>query len=787
MSATSPAIRIEPRSTSQQADVRAALLRLTLRRRLWRAVASLTLSLSGALALLCLFGTLDYLRPLSRTVRIVLAVPVLLALVLIYARALRQLLRRPALVAAAREVERAAGVERNALVTFCEQLESAASEHEASYMLTRLSRQARNELTAIDEKLVAPRDKATRCAITLALVLLLLLGARVIAPSAFGLEARRMLWLTRDETLARPSGSETVGPNTGGAESAITIDELRVRVVPPAYTGLGAVEAPNDAPVRALAGSQIEVTLHASGATTGAGLSFNGATAAMRSLGEGRFSGSFIAHASGAFEARVLADERLAPAPLVRAVEVYADAPPEAHITEPGGDQLLRSVPANPVSVRWTARDDLGLAFATLKYIKSHGEGDAAKFTSGEASLGGIERASHREWRGAVALDLSRLGLQPGDTLVFWIEARDHNPNANNTGRSASLAIAIRAPEAARLNLSDLLPNEIGRFLLSERQIIIKTEKLHAERARLARDELLSRANDIAADQRDFKNSFNDYIKIEGAGEDEGTDASSDSANVEERVRAAEDERTAPHMHGIPEPPPGTPASVREMIYAIRAMWDAEDALSVADTAQALIHEREALTRLKRAQSAVRYIPPILARSKPVDLKRRYAGELADIKTRLEKLARRPQSKESAALRVALQNAYAALGDLQSTLNPQASARGSAVTRARERAQQAADALVTTGGDHAATIAEATGQLRIVETELARLEIGGTMEEYAARLSKPLALLTQAAANLFAIADSSTRASNVDAGALLPSDDARAAEYFRRLGGSGPR
>lgn len=787
MSATSPAIRIETSDARKPADVRAAVSRLSFRRRLWRAVAGWTFGTSCVLALLCLLGTLDYFRPLPQAARIALVVPLLLAFLLLNARALRQLARRAALAAAAREIERAAGGGRNALVTLCENLDSVAIENDAPYMLSRLSRQARDELAAIDERRVAPNDKALRGAMTLIVMLIVVFGLRVLSPSAFALEARRLLRLTRDETVARLSGSALIDPNADEAASAVTIDELRVRVMPPAYTGLDAFEAPGDAPVRALAGSQVEVALHARGAAAGARLSFNGAEAIMRALGEGRFSATFIAAASGAFEARVISDEKLAPAPFVRAVEVYADAQPEAHITEPGGDQLLRSVPAEPVRVRWTARDDLGLAGVALKYIKSRGEGDAAKFTNGEVSPGSIERGSMREWRGAASLDLSQLGLQAGDTLVFWIEARDRNTSASNTGRSASLAIAIRAPEAAKLNLSDLLPNEIGRFLLSQRQIIIKTEKLHAERARLAHSELLNRAGDIAADQRDFKNSFNDYIKIEGAGEHEDADAGAGGASVEERARAAETERTAPRLHGIPEPPTGTPASVREMVYAIRAMWDAEDALSIGDTATALMHEREALTRLKRAQTAVRYIPPIVARSQPVDLKRRYAGELAEIRTRLEKLARRVPSKESAQLRAALADTYAALGDLQGTLDVPASGRSSATLRARERSMKAADSLVRIGGDHAAIIAEAAGQLRIVETELARLEIGGSGEDYAARLSKPLALLTQAAANLFAIAESSARSGNNDAGALLPADDARAAEYFRRLNSGGQR
>ncbi|MBV9959529.1 MAG: hypothetical protein JO360_13980, partial [Acidobacteria bacterium] len=561
---------------------------------------------------------------------------------------------------------------------------------------------------------------------------------------------------------------------------AVVLESFRVRVVPPSYSGLSVEEVVGDAPVRALLGSEIEVELAATGKVERAALSFGGVTGQMRALGEGRYSGSFIAQASGAFEARLLADEN-APAPIVRAVEVYADAPPEAHLTEPASDQLLRGLPASPVAVRWTARDDLGLAEVTLKYIKSRGEGDAAQFTNGVIPLGSVERGSVRDWRGGAALDLARLGMQPGDTLVYWLEARDRNPAANGTGRSATLAIAITAPEPVKLNLGDLGPNEIGRFLLSQRMIIIHTEKLHGERARLTREELNRRAQGIAAEQREFKNSFNDYIRIEGAGEEPQSANSTAPESLEEQAQAAAEERTEIHMHGIPEPPQGTPNNVRDMIYAIRAMWDAEDALSLMDTGKALTYEREALTRLKRAQLAVRYVPPIVARSKPIDLKRRYAGELNEIKTRLEKLSRRAETKESAALKGALSDAYAALSDLQATLDVPVTARASAVARARERARAGADKLPAAGGQHIATIAEAAGQLRVVETELANLELGGSSEEYAARVSKSLSLLTQAASNLFAIAEATTRATSGEANTLLPADDARAAEYFRQL------
>jgi hypothetical protein len=797
MSASSPVINIEAGEQYRQADVRASLRGLYSRRVRRQAIAVVSLVVACALAALLLVAFLDYGWGLARAARTGGLFLVLLSSLFLLARLFTAFLRRRTLTELAREIERAAGSCRNALVTFSESVEGAGIEEGTAiasepYMLARLERQARLEFSLLDEETVAPRKGAVRGMSALLSLLLLLASLRVFAPVAFAREVRRVLWPIADDASLGQSLNSNGATNANGPEAVISVDELRVRVVPPIYSGLGVEEVSADAPLRVLAGSQVEVELHATGAATGATLAFKDSTNSMRLLGAGRFGGAFTADASGAFEARVrVEDESRAPAPIVRAVEVYNDAQPEARITEPASDQLLRSVPSSPVALRWTARDDLGLAAVTLKYIKSRGEGDSAKFTSGELGPGDVRRASVREWQGQGALDLRRLDMQPGDTLVFWLEARDRRPlssaGANNTGRSASLAIAVAAPELAKLSLSDLKPNEINRFLLSERAIIIHTEKLHSERARLQADEFKRRAGDIASEQREFKNSFNDYIHIEGAGEDEGAMAgggATSPSSVEEQVRAAENERIEPHFHGIPEPPAGSSTSVKEMTYAIRAMWDAEDALTNADTALALKHEREALTRLKRAQASVRYVPPILPQSKPIDLKRRYAGELDEIKTRLEKLSRRPSSPSSISVRAALADAYAALGDLQETLNVPASVRSGAVGRARARARQAADRLLSnTGGDHAATVAEAAGQLRVVEMELARVETGGGSDVYATRIAKPLALLTQAAANLFAIAESRTRAAGNDAEQLLPTDDARAADYFRRLAG----
>lgn len=778
MSATLPTEYIDTHVASAKEYVCDILKRLSFQQRLWRVASYSLMGLTSIVLMLFVLGVLDFVWHFGRALRFMIVLPLVLFTLALFVYAVSSLSKRISYREMARDVERAARQKENALVTFAQSLDRTFNGEVQPYMLSRLGLQARKNLESVDVKVVAPRRGAAQSLSLFLLVLFLILVVGVSAPKTFALELRRIVRLERDETSSR-NVNHAIGTNP--TSNVIAIENIHVRVIPPVYTGLGAEDAPGDAPVRALAGSQIEVELAISGNFKNATLGYADGLTQMRLLGEGNYRGSFVAHVSGVFEARVVADLESTPQPIVRAVEVYEDVPPEVHVTEPASDQLLRGVPIAPITVHWNARDDLGLSAVVLKYIRSRGEGDAAQFVNGSVPLAGIERDSAREWRGGAMLDLARLGLQAGDTLVFWVEAQDRNPSVNNTGRSSSLAIAIMAPEPVKLELGDLRPNEIGRFLLSERMIIIHTEKLHADRKRIPRNELLSQAQEIAAEQRDFKNSFNEYVRLEGVGEEPHDPNSIPSGNIEDQVQEAEQERTGVHMHGIPDPPSGSPSNVRDMVYAIRAMWDAEDALSLGDTAKALVDEREALTRLKRAQLAVRYVPPVLASSKPIDLKRRYAGELNEIKTRLEKLSRPAESKEKVSLRAALGETYAALAELHSTLDTPVTARGGAVARALERTRKSANDLAGVGGDHATTIAEALGQLRIVEAELSRLDVSGGVDSYASRVNRPMALLAQAAANLFAIAEARTRASGGEASTVLPTDNRRTSDYFRRL------
>jgi hypothetical protein len=112
-----------------------------------------------------------------------------------------------------------------------------------------------------------------------------------------------------------------------------------------------------------------------------------------------------------------------------------------------------------------------------------------------------------------------------------------------------------------------------------------------------------------------------------------------------------------------------------------------------------------------------------------------------------------------------------------------ASARYAGVLKAQEQTRFASALLVKISGPHSGMIAESAGQIRLVESELSRIDTGGGTEVFADRLAKPLALLVQAASGLFAIADSPIATIGGETGPGSARAENAVSDYFRRLNG----
>lgn len=746
------------------------------RRRSWQAASWISGGVAGAWVVMIAGGAVDHALVLPKAVRVALLLFVVVGLVLSLALAGWRLLRRRSLTADADEIQRRSGASDNALVTFVARVVETPAL--PAYLSGRLETQAGRMLASIDPSRVAQRRPARIFSIVVIAGIGVLLLFAFLAPRALANEFERMILVRADQT-PEPGTAD-------GQHSFIKVDpkrpairQLGVRVMPPSYSGLPAAEFTGDQPIRAIAGSRIELVLETVGPVETASFRFGGLEQPLRGAGGSDFAGTFVAEKSGVLEVGIAAEGST---PLVRAIEVYTDAVPEVHLTEPATDQIWKVPPARPIAVRWTAKDDLGLANLTLKYIKSRGAGDAATFVSGDLPAGSVQRTSATEWSGGFVIDLRRMQMEPGDTLVVWAEARDQRPGTDTVGRSGSISLALTAPELAKINLDGLGPTELGKFLLSQRMILQYTERLHRERGRMVAPDITRRANSIAADQREFRNSFGGFTTHEGMASSGQFELNAmggppSPGVIEEQVQEMVEERNEIHRHGIPDPPQGASEKIRDLVLALRAMGDAEDALADINTTKAIEYMRVALTRLKSAQAAERYIPPISANSRPVDLKRRYAGELAEIKTRLETFARPPETGGNKELRLALTEAFAALTELQG----RAPGEAGTIERARTHVRAAAENLSRVTGQRAVAVGAALGQLRIVEGALTDSSSSSAATGPNGLAETPFKLLLQATANIADLVQS--RIPSAVGGSIpsLPTGEGKASEYFRLL------
>lgn len=753
--------------------------------------------LSCCLAILMTAGLIDYWWDLSYTPRLVLLSFIGICLGGGFLFVLWKILKRPSLVQMAIRIERKFDQSRNAITTLSELIDAPIPE----YIRNGLERQALNEISNIKRDEVVLRQPAF-FAFLLTGALVCTLGLFYIFNSGGVIgAAQRVILLARDTPAWLDMAANSA---TYFTTNLIELHAVTIHVTPPSYSGLKGYLIPQSSDsIRVPTGSRIDFDIETRGqevalqAISGGSIIFGGSVTDLRRVNTATYSGSFLCHQTGIVEIRLIGDEGKIklPSPFIRAVEAIPDTPPEIILIAPSGDQLLADVPDRAVLSSWKARDDLGLKSVKLQYVMSRGEGDAAKFTNGEVA-GVIKQGKNNEYTGSIPIDIRKVGLQSGDTLIFWIEAQDTNPTGAGIGRTTSAVIAIRGPELARIALGDMGAIELGKTLLSERQIIIHTERLHGEQAKLSRDEFIKRANEIAVEQRDFRESFTSLISKEGPGAhddhrgESAGDEKSASDDIEQAVREAEDTRTEVHNHGIPAPPQGSPESVREFYAALNDMWDAEGALSEGSTAKALKIEQSAVEHLKKAQAAIRYVPPVFAHTTPVDLKRRYEGELKEIKTRIEQIAKISEKREAnrhdALLQRALMEIHEALQTLMISIDKGAGdERSKALVIARANIKSAADELIAAGnaGAESKIVATNASELRNLIGELEQIPSETGARDFSQRLSGGLELLSRVASNVSSIIESSTRAdfNRLEQQLLMPSDSSHAADYFRRL------
>ncbi|SHK08338.1 DUF4175 family protein [Hymenobacter psychrotolerans] len=423
--------------------------------------------------------------------------------------------------------------------------------------------------------------------------------------------------------------------------------ETRVLVTPPAYTRRPAF-APASLSFSCPVGSRVRWTVRVSGAEAGA---------PVLELGRQRLPFRTVAGQPLEF----VVETQVAASGLYRlrfagqtsddyALEALPDQAPTLQIQTPKPYTLIEFGQRPQVAVRVAAHDDYGLLDAQLVATVAQGQGEAVKFREVVTDLSGSLSGQPRQATLAALLRLPALGLTYGDEVYFYVRARD---NARHLSRSDTYLVQWE-DTTVQDGLTDLSlgVNVVPAYFRSQRQIIIDTEKLMAERATLPAATFADRANSLGHDQKILRLRYGKFLseEFEGsigetagppaaqkdsaddhadhddhahenpadhAGHDHGTagqatgeDANSPQALMDPYLHKHDDSETADFLE---------PAVKAKLRGVLNQMWEAELRLRLAKPAEARPFEYRALRLLKQVQQQTRayvrksgYEPPVL-------------------------------------------------------------------------------------------------------------------------------------------------------------------------------
>lgn len=405
-------------------------------------------------------------------------------------------------------------------------------------------------------------------------------------------------------------------------------DELRWRVRPPAYTGLPERELRGAEGVALLPGTRVELRSRLPERWSGVRASLVGGGLLPVRRGGGEWSVAWTqSDAKGvaldAVAGGAVVDRRVVP------IAALADPPPDIALREPAGDLVVASA-SGVIAVRAAASDDHGVGDFHLTWIRSRGSGESYAFEEGTWPWTRVTGGG-KAVAGEYALDLGALGLRPGDMVHLRAVARDRN-DVTGPGESVSQTRVVRVArpeEVDQVNTVVGIPPEVEKNpVLSQRMLILLTERLRDGAPRMRRADVLEEARGIGTDQGRLRDRVGEQIFTRStgglqpadmqvgfqdaggahaheAGEHAGEAQARTPGQVLEEASEATGKGTLDEVaHRHDEAP--VIAVDRRLLAIYNAMYAAERSLAQGEPGSALPHQYEALRMIKEAQEGER-------------------------------------------------------------------------------------------------------------------------------------------------------------------------------------
>jgi len=462
---------------------------------------------------------------------------------------------------------------------------------------------------------------------------------------------------------------------TAAHKHATALAQVHLHIEAPAYT---AIAARDEAVLETKApeGSRIQWRLQFDPPPQSAALAFHDGSRLALAQSGATWSGDRTLTTSTLYRivldgAPPLADDRL------YRLDAIADRAPDVRVIQPEKTLTLLEAQQKTWELAFEASDDYGVAHADLQITLAQGTGENITFKEQSVVLTGAPldaNAGSKALRYRHTLDLAALGIAAGDDVVVKLAVSDNHEPKPNTTRSASFILRWPAEASSEsAGMEGIVQKTMPAYFRSQRQIIIDTEALIADKPQLDEGKLLARADAIGVDQKILRLRYGQFLGEESEShaehDEQHTHATAEpgksfnetlhdpktEAQVDALAEAhAAHERSTPaapakfgqegntvaeygHVHDIAEAAtlldPETKATLKS---ALAEMWQSELNLRQGKPDEALPYEHRALDYIKQVQQSTRIYLARVGLELPVpDEARRLSGERKGVVDRI--------------------------------------------------------------------------------------------------------------------------------------------------------
>jgi hypothetical protein len=549
--------------------------------------------------------------------------------------------------------------------------ESADLLFKEEFQMTTLQRLQKEKITAAFERIFPTIQLPQK----LGRAVLVFFAATVIS---FGLISFALLEKTKS---AAPGEGVDLKARSAATVLPVGIANLSITIFPPTYTNLKKVTV-TDPQLIVAEDSRVTWNVQFSGEVKNAKLIFSGRDSAnLKSIDNTRVISRKV-NESGFYQILWTNSYGETRTSDFYKIEVIYDRSPDVKFENLRQSTELTIRDKQSFQICTAIADDYQITDAYIIATVAKGSGESVKFREEKLLFTSPSKVSGKRIVATKTIDLKQLGLEPGDELYFYAEALDNHEPVAQRSRTETYFVSLQ--DTARQQLSveaglgvDLMPE----YFRSQRQIIIDTEKLLAQKNLLTKHQFNFTSNELGYDQKVLRLKYGEFLGEEfesevaetedpeipeEAQEEEETDGE-DPDDPTKKFGHAHDEKE--NLHNLVEEKKGKdghdheeeqdPEKEKDPIQAfkhthdnteeatfftqsIRAklkaaltvMWDAELHLRMYEPQKSLPYQYQALKLLKEISNDSRiYVHKTGFDPPPLKEEKRLTGDLAELKS----------------------------------------------------------------------------------------------------------------------------------------------------------